>query len=112
MIENETGSGECAVIRSTRNDRSDCSGTTELYRTVLLTVPNSTVIFCDFLNIFFTGRKKIRVVTKIVGRVGLPEPHNFFVLAISQTVKYTLTSLVKLLSILMFSSTSTFLNNS
>ena len=61
-------------------DRSDYSGTTELYRTVSLTVPGSTTIFCDFL-IFFLQDKKIRVGTKIIGRVGLPEPHNFFVLA-------------------------------
>ena len=53
VIESETGSGKCAVIRSTRNDRSDYSGTTELYRTVSLTVPNSTVIFCDFLIFIF-----------------------------------------------------------
>ena len=58
VIESETGRGKCAVIRSTRNDRSDYSGTTELYRTASLTVPNSTAIFCDFLNIFFTERKK------------------------------------------------------
>ena len=45
VIESETGSGKCAVIRSTENDRSDYSGTTELYRTVSLTVPNSTAIF-------------------------------------------------------------------
>ena len=45
VIESETGSGKCAVIRSTRNDRSGYSGTTELYRTVSLTVPNSTAIF-------------------------------------------------------------------
>ena len=32
MIERETGSGKCAVIRSTGNDQSDYSGTTELYR--------------------------------------------------------------------------------
>ena len=81
MIESETGSGKCAVIRSTRNDQSDYSGTTQLYRTVSLTVPNSTTVFCNFLIFFFTGQKKIRVGTKIVGRVGLPEPHNFFVLA-------------------------------
>ena len=81
VIESKTGSGKCAVIRSTRNDRSYYSGTTELYRTASLTVPNSTAIFCDFLIYFFTGRKKIRVGTKIVGRVGLPEPNNFFVLA-------------------------------
>ena len=56
--ESETGSGQCAVIQSTRNDRSDYSGTTELYRTESLTVPNSTAIFCDFLIFFFTGRKK------------------------------------------------------
>ena len=31
VIESETGSGKCAVIRSTRNDRSDYSGTTEPY---------------------------------------------------------------------------------
>ena len=49
VIESETGSGKCAVIRSTRNDRSDYSGTTELYRTESLTVPNNTAIFCDFL---------------------------------------------------------------
>ena len=78
MIESETGSGKCAVIRSTRNDRSDYSGTTELYRTVSLNVPNSTAIFCDFL-IFLKRGKKKRVGSKIVGRVGLPEPHNFFV---------------------------------
>ena len=30
-------------------------------------------------------KKKIRVGTKIVGRVGLPEPHNFFVLALPAT---------------------------
>ena len=47
------------------------------YRTVSLTVSNSTAIFCDFLIFFLTGRKKIRVGTKIVGRVGLPEPHKF-----------------------------------
>ena len=58
VIESETGSGKCRVIRSTRNDRSDYSGTTELYRTVSLTVPNSTAIFCDFLIFFLTGRKK------------------------------------------------------
>ena len=80
VIESETRSSKYAVIRSTRNDRSDYSGTTELYRTVSLTVPNTTTIFCDFLIFFFTGQK-IRVRTKIVGRVGLPEPHNFFVLA-------------------------------
>ena len=81
VIESETGSGKCVAIRSTRNDRSDYSGTNELYRTVSLTVPNSTAIFCDFFNIFFQDEKKIRVGTKIVGRVGLPEPNNFFVLA-------------------------------
>ena len=86
VIESETGSGKCAVIRSTRNDRSDYSGTTDLYRTVSLIVPNCTAIFCDFLIFFLTGRKKIRVGTKIVGRVGLPEPHNFFVLALSKPV--------------------------
>ena len=58
MIESEIGSSKCAAIRSTRNDRSDYSGTTELYLTVLLTVPNSTAIFCDFLIFFFTGQKK------------------------------------------------------
>ena len=58
VIESETGSGRCAVIRSTRNDRSDYSGTTELYRTESLTVPNSTAIFCDFLINFLTGQKK------------------------------------------------------
>ena len=47
--ESETGSGKCVVIRSTRNDWSDYSGTTELYRTESLTVPKSTAIFCDFL---------------------------------------------------------------
>ena len=83
VIESETGSGKCAVIRSTRNDRSDYSGTTELYRTASLTVPNSTAIFCYFLNNFLQNEKKIRVGTKIVGRVGLPEPNNFFVLALS-----------------------------
>ena len=45
VIESETGSGKCAVIRSTRNDRSDYSGSTEHYRTESLTVPNSTAIF-------------------------------------------------------------------
>ena len=84
VIESETGSGKCAVIRSTRNDRSGYSGTTKLYRTLSLTVPNSNAIFCNSLIIFFTGRKKIRVGTKIVGRVGLPETHNFFVLASSR----------------------------
>ena len=78
VIESETRSGKCTVIRSTRNDRSDYSGTTELCRTISLTVPNSTAIF---LYIFLTGRKKISVRTKIIGRVGIPEPHNFFVLA-------------------------------
>ena len=40
----------------------------------------------DFMQVF--GKKsakvgkKIRVGTKIVGRVGLPEPHNLFVLAL------------------------------
>ena len=58
VIESKTGRGKCAVIRSTRNDRIDYSGTTELYRTVSLTVPNSTAIFCDFLNIFFNRTKK------------------------------------------------------
>ena len=57
-IESETGSGKCAVIRSTRNDRSDYSGTTELYRTESLTVPNSTAIFCDFLILFLQDEKK------------------------------------------------------
>ena len=76
QIENETGSGKCAVIRSTRNDRSIYSGTTELYRTAPRTVPNSTAIF-----FFLQDEKKIRVGTKIVGRVGLPEPHNIFFLA-------------------------------
>ena len=52
VIESETGSGRCAVIQSTRNDRSDYSGTTELYRTESLTVPNSAATFCHFL-IFF-----------------------------------------------------------
>ena len=54
VIESETGSGKCAVIQSTR---IDYSGTTELYRTATLTVPNSTAIFCDFL-IFFNRTKK------------------------------------------------------
>ena len=46
-------------------------------------LPNSAAIFCDFFNIFFyRTKKKIRVGTKIVGRVGLPEPHIFFVLAL------------------------------
>ena len=49
-------------------------------------IANCTEQYRDFLrffNIFFTGRKKkIRVGTKIVGRVRLPEPHNFFVLAL------------------------------
>ena len=58
VIESETGSGKCAVIRSTRNDRSDYSGTTELYRTASLTVPNSTAMFCDFLIFFFYRTKK------------------------------------------------------
>ena len=58
VIESETGSGKCAVIRSTRNDRSDYSGTTKLYRTESLTVPNSTAIFCDFLIYFFNRTKK------------------------------------------------------
>ena len=49
LIESETGSGKCVVIRSTQNDRSDYSGTTELYRTESLTVPKSTAIFCNFL---------------------------------------------------------------
>ena len=53
VIESETGSGKCAVIRSTRNDRSDYSGTTELYQTESLNVPNIPEIF----HIFFTGRK-------------------------------------------------------
>ena len=56
MIESETGSGKCAVIRSTRNDRSDYSGTTELYRTVSLTVPNMPRFFNDF---FYRTKKKI-----------------------------------------------------
>ena len=34
-IESETGSGKCAVIQSTRNDRSDYSGTAELYRDIV-----------------------------------------------------------------------------
>ena len=33
--------------------------------------------------------KKIRVETKIVGRVGLPEPHDLFVLALVITVDYS-----------------------
>ena len=45
--------------------------------------------FLRFLNIFFTGRKKIRVETIIVGRVGLPEPHNFFVLALVGLGRYS-----------------------
>ena len=45
MIESETVSGKCVVIRSTRNDGSAYSGTSELYRTVLQTVPYSTAIF-------------------------------------------------------------------
>ena len=49
LLESETGSSKCVVIRSTRNDRSDYSGTTELTLTELLTVPKSTAIFCDFL---------------------------------------------------------------
>ena len=53
------------------------------YRTASLTVPNSTAIFCDFLNNFLQDETKIRVGTKIVGRVGLPEPNNFFVLALN-----------------------------
>ena len=48
VIESESGSGKWAVIRSTRSDRSGYSGTTELYRTVSLTVPNSTAIFLFF----------------------------------------------------------------
>ena len=39
VIESETGSGKCVAIRSTGNDRSDYSGTNELYRNVSLTVP-------------------------------------------------------------------------
>ena len=57
MIESEIGSGKCAVIRSTRNDQSDYSGTTELYRTVLLTVPNSTAVFCISLIFFYRTKK-------------------------------------------------------
>ena len=83
VIERETGSDKCAVIRSTRNERGDYSGTTEQYQTVSLTVPNSTAIFCHILIFFLTGRKKIRVGTKIVGRVGLPEPHNYLFLALA-----------------------------
>ena len=78
VVESETGSGKCGVIRSTQNDQSDYSGTTELYRILSLIVPNSAAIFCDFLIIFFNRTKKIRVGTKIVGRVGLLEPHDFF----------------------------------
>ena len=59
VIESETGSRKCAVIRSTRNDRSDYSGTTELYPTVSLTVPNSTAIFCDYLIFFYRTKKKL-----------------------------------------------------
>ena len=59
VIESETGSGKCAVIQSTRNDRSDYSGTTELYRTESLTVPNSTAIFCNFLTFFLQDEKKL-----------------------------------------------------
>ena len=77
VIESETRSGKCVVLLSTPNDRSDYSGTTELYRTVSLTVSDSIAIFCDFLIFFFNRTKKIRVGTKIVGRVGLPESHNF-----------------------------------
>ena len=47
VIERETGSGKCAVIRSTRNDRSDYYGTT---------VPNRIAIcteqYRDFLRFF------------------------------------------------------------
>ena len=57
-IESETESVKCAVTLSTRNDRSGYSGTTELYRTVSLTVPNSTAIFCDFLIFFLQDEKK------------------------------------------------------
>ena len=55
VIESETGSGKCAVIQSTRNDYSS---TTELYRTVSLTVPNSTAIFCDFFKKNLNRTKK------------------------------------------------------
>ena len=58
VIESETGSGKCAVTRSTRNDRSNYSGTTKLYHTVSLTVLNSTAIFCDFLIFLFFNRTK------------------------------------------------------
>ena len=57
VIESETGSGKCGVIRSTQNDRSDYSGTTELYHTVSLTVLNSTAIFCDFLIFCYRTKK-------------------------------------------------------
>ena len=59
VIESKTGSGKCGVIRSTLNDQSGYSGTTELYRTVSLTVPNRTAIFCDFLIFFLQDEKKI-----------------------------------------------------
>ena len=60
VIESETGSGKCVVIpSSTQNDRRDYSGTTKLYRTVSLTVPNSTAIFCDFLIFFLQDEKKL-----------------------------------------------------
>ena len=39
------------------------------------TVPG---FFSEIRIYFFTGRKKSRVGTKVVGRVRLPEPHNFF----------------------------------
>ena len=65
--ESETGSSKCAVIRSTRNDRSDYSGTTEPYRY------NCTKQYRHFL-IFFLQDKKKRVGTKIVNRVRLPKP--------------------------------------
>ena len=58
VIESETGSGKRTVIRSTRNDRSDYSGTTELYRTESLNVPNSTAIFCDFFKKNLQDKKK------------------------------------------------------
>ena len=55
------------------------------YRTVPNRIANCTEQYRDFLQFLkkiLQDEKKIRVGTKIVGRVGLPEPHNFFVLAL------------------------------
>ena len=54
------------------------------YRTAPNRIANCTEqyrIFQRFFIYFFTGQKKNRVRTKIIGRVGLHEPNNFFVLA-------------------------------